>query len=443
MKKNYLRIINNIGDTYKDYISISLEQGNLTVVDINLDEFAHIKLQLKNTKNDIAEDLYEEVRDLSSMSILEIKEVENGYIFSTLIGNKRRKERFIYFCEDIEFDIEFYDYSKIEISPDEVIDDYRVKLAVKEARNLLEKHALLGDEGINEEEKALIKDAMLIVLLNSAQFYEIYNQDSICNIYDLFLKYDNKYEKKEFLEASLDACKKYEGQIEGIENLSSTIKSYLDVQKELDKNIKNVKSFDFEAFQKDIEKYQDKCYYYKPMYKLYADFSIKIKKACEKFKTKNQADKTDFSIDMEKYISQKVLKELQDNGFEGQFPTYVYKDDKMIYILRLKIEKDKVSIESVDKKITSKKMSILLQNLDYREMIPIDLQDYFIIECEDKEGVEEWLEDVLEDVEIYQNRSELRKEIREILDEEDEETLDEDNKEGFMSKIFSMFKKKN
>ena len=108
-----------------------------------------------------------------------------------------------------------------------------------------------------------------------------------------------------------------------------------------------------------------------------------------------------------------------------------------------KIEKDKVSIESVDKKITSKKMSILLQNLDYREMIPIDLQDYFIIECEDKEGVEEWLEDVLEDVEIYQNRSELRKEIREILDEEDEETLDEDNKEGFMSKIFSMFKKKN
>ncbi|MGN1032953.1 MAG: hypothetical protein ACI4PU_05785, partial [Intestinibacter sp.] len=251
------------------------------------------------------------------------------------------------------------------------------------------------------------------------------------------------YEKKEFLELSLDACKLYEGQIEGIENLSSTIKSYLDIQKELDKDIRNIKIFDFEAFQKDIEKYQDKCYYYKPMYKLYADFSIKIKKACENFESKNQTEKTNFSVDMEKYIYEKVVKELEKNGFKGRFPIYVYKDDKKIYILRFIIEKDKVSIESVDKKITSKKMLALLQNIDYREMLPIDLQDYFIIECEDKEGLEEWLEDVLEDVEIYKNRSELRQEIREILEEDDEDNLEDENKEGFMSKIFSIFKKKN
>lgn len=449
MKKNYQKIINNIGDTYKNYISISLKESNLPVVDIELDEFACIDLKLKNATSDINGNLDQEVKNLSSMSILEIKEVENGYLFSTRIGNKRRKEIYTYFCEDIEFDMEFYDYSKIEISEDEIIDNYRVRLAVKEARNLLEKHALLGDEGLNEEERALIKNAMLITLLNSSQFYEVYNQNSICNIYDLFLKYNDKYEKREFLEASLEVCKLYEGKIEEIIELENTIKGYLDIQAELDKNIKNTKSFDFESFQKDIEKYQDKCYYYKPMYKIYADFSINIKKACKGFKDKNQIEKTQFSIDIKNYIYEKILPQLKENGFEGEFPNYMYKDDKKIYMVSFDIKPDKVLIETSDKKISSKKMKSLLQNIDYSEMNAIDLHEYFVIDCDKKKEIDICIEDVFDDLELQKDMTELRQEIREILNEELDEyndvknqEKDDENKEGFMSKFFSKFKKK-
>lgn len=373
----------------KNYINISLEENRLPIVDIILDEFAHIKLQLKNATKDIGGDLDREARKLSSVSFLEIKEVEGGYLFSILLGNKRKKERYIYFCEDVEFCMEFYDYSKIEISEREIIDNYRVVLAVKESRNLLEKHALLGDEGLNEKEKALIKNAMMIVLLNSSQFYEVYNEKSICNIYDLFLKYDDKYEKKEFLEAALEVCKIYEGEIEEIEELQNIIKSYLDIQAELDKNIKNTKSFDLESLQKDIEKYQDKCYYYKPMYKIYADFSINLKKACEGFEDRNQTEKTQFSIDMEKYIHEKIL-----------------------------------------------------QNIDYREIRLIDIDEGFVADCKNKEEIDICIEDLLEDLEIHKDMAQLRQEIREILEAEDD-VEENQNNDGFINKIFSIFKKKN
>lgn len=442
MKKIYQKILNNIGDTYKNYINISLEENRLPIVDIILDEFAHIKLQLKNATKDIGGDLDREARKLSSVSFLEIKEVEGGYLFSILLGNKRKKERYIYFCEDVEFCMEFYDYSKIEISEREIIDNYRVVLAVKESRNLLEKHALLGDEGLNEKEKALIKNAMMIVLLNSSQFYEVYNEKSICNIYDLFLKYDDKYEKKEFLEAALEVCKIYEGEIEEIEELQNIIKSYLDIQAELDKNIKNTKSFDLESLQKDIEKYQDKCYYYKPMYKIYADFSINLKKACEGFEDRNQTEKTQFSIDMEKYIHEKILPKLKENKFEGEFPNYIYKDDKKIYMLSFDIKNDKVLIESGDKKISSKKMKNLLQNIDYREIRLIDIDEGFVADCKNKEEIDICIEDLLEDLEIHKDMAQLRQEIREILEAEDD-VEENQNNDGFINKIFSIFKKKN
>ncbi|MGN1033933.1 MAG: hypothetical protein ACI4PU_10690 [Intestinibacter sp.] len=84
MKKNYQKILNNIGDTYKQYIDISLEESDLTTVNINLDEFAHIELKLKNSTKDIDESLDKELKDLSSMSLVEIKEVQNGYLLSTM-----------------------------------------------------------------------------------------------------------------------------------------------------------------------------------------------------------------------------------------------------------------------------------------------------------------------------------------------------------------------
>ena len=46
------------------------------------------------------------------------------------------------------------------------------------------------------------------------------------------------------------------------------------------------------------------------MYKIYADFSINLKKACEGFEDRNQTEKTQFSIDMEKYIHEKILQNI-------------------------------------------------------------------------------------------------------------------------------------
>ena len=437
MKKNYQKILNDIGNTYKDYISISIDLPN---VNIKLDEFAQVKLELKNATDNIAEDLNDDIRNLSSVSFVEIKELRSGYLISMLTGDKRRKERYVYFCEDIGFDIEFYDYSKIEISEDEIIDNYRVRLAVKEARNLLAKHALLGDEGLNQGEKDLIKKAMFIVLLNSSQYYEVCNTESICDIYDLFLKYDNKYEKKEFLEASLEVCKLYEGEIEEIEDLAETIESYLDIQNELDKNIKNTKSFDFEEFQEQIDGYQDSCYYYKPMYKIYADFSIGVKNACRDFKDKNQEDKNESVVDIENYINEKILPKLKENGFEGKFPAYRYKDDKKIYLLKFIVKNDKVQVASSAKKITAKKMIALLKNIDYEELEFNDLEFYSVCDCKNKKDIDASMEDVLDDLDLHKDFAEFKKEIREVMKEEDDE--EDFSLGGFMSNIFAKFKKK-
>lgn len=431
------KILNDIGNTYKNYIDISVEDGDSTNVNINLDEFAGVKLELKNSSRDINDNLKEYIRNLSSISCVEIMDVENGYLISLLVGQKR-KERYIYFCEDINFDIELYDYSKIEISENEIIDNYRVILAVKEARNLLEKHALLGNEWLNQNEKELIKNAMLIVLLNSAQFYEVYDQNSICSIYDLFLKYDNKYEKKEFLEEALKACKLYEGKIEKIEELQNIIKYYLDIQKQLDKRVKNIESFDFSEFQKDIEKYQDKCYYYKPMYKIYSDFSVNIKNTCKDFKNKNEVDDNSFIIDINNYIKEEILPRLEENGFKGQFPKYIYKDDKKIFLVEFIIKDDRVEIKNCEQKITSKKIVSLFKNIDYRDVENMDFAVYYTTKCEDKEQLECLIEEILEEVDLHKNFTELKKEIREIMDEDDDEDI---NEGGFFSKIFSMLKK--
>lgn len=145
---------------------------------------------------------------------------------------------------------------------------------------------------------------------------------------------------------------------------------------------------------------------------------------------------------MEKYIYEKILSQLKENGFEGEFPNYRYKDDKKIYMLSFKIKNDKVVIESGDRKISSKKMKSLLQNIDYVEMNLFDLDEYFYVDCKKTEEIDVCVEDVLDDLEIHKDMSKLRQEIRDILNEEDEVEQDQNN-DGFINKIFSIFKKKN
>ena len=49
MNKYYKDIINNIGNTYNYFINISTDE-NLSIFNIELGEFAQIKLKLKNIK---------------------------------------------------------------------------------------------------------------------------------------------------------------------------------------------------------------------------------------------------------------------------------------------------------------------------------------------------------------------------------------------------------
>ena len=206
------------------HINISLD-NEAGILNLKLDKFANIELKLKNATQNIDESLKEFVNELSTSSFIQIKEVPNGYLISSFIGSKKGSQKITAFCEDIDFNIEFYDYSKIKISEDENIDNYRVRLGVKQVRNLLSKHALLGDENLNDIEKELIKYAMLIAILNSAQDDETYDMESICSIYDLFLKYDNNYEKIEFLEQALKATESYAGKIQEIDEIKNIIES--------------------------------------------------------------------------------------------------------------------------------------------------------------------------------------------------------------------------
>ena len=324
----------------------------------------------------------------------------NGYLISSFIGSKKGSQKITAFCEDIDFNTEFYDYSQIKISEDENIDNYRVRLGVKQARNLLSKHALLGDENLNDIEKNLLKYAMLIAILNSAQDDETYDMESICSIYDLFLKYDNNYEKIEFLEQALKATESYAGKIQEIDEIKNIIEEYIEIQHELDKNTKNTKNFNFDEFQKKIKKYQEKCYYYKPLYKVYADFTLEVKKACKDFKNPTKTLETDYSISIRNYIDSQVIPVLKQSGFEGEYPYFTYKSHKKLYTLGFEINSNKTLVKYDDRKINSKKIINLLKNVEPRDINIEDVGVYLVDKCSDIVDIARSVNEFLEELKI-------------------------------------------
>ena len=382
MNKTHKKIINKIGNTYKNYINISLD-NEVGILNLKLDKFANIELKLKNA-----------------------------------------------FCEDIDFNIEFYDYSKINISENENIDNYRVRLGVKQVRNLLSKHALLGDENLNDIEKELIKYAMLIAILNSAQDDETYDMESICSIYDLFLKYDNNYEKIEFLEQALKATESYAGKIQEIDEIKNIIEEYIEIQHELDKNTKNTKNFNFDEFQKKIKKYQEKCYYYKPLYKVYADFTLEVKKACKDFKNPTKTLETDYSISIRNYIDSQVIPVLKQSGFEGEYPYFTYKSHKKLYTLGFEINSNKTLVKYDDRKINSKKIINLLKNVEPRDINIEDVGVYLVDKCSDIVDIARSVNEFLEELKIQkiseygQTQKEHKNQNNSVANEENNQASD-------------------
>ena len=435
MNKTHKKIINKIGNTYKNYINISLD-NEAGILNLKLDKFANIELKLKNATQNIDESLKEFVNELSTSSFIQIKEVPNGYLISSFIGSKKGSQKITAFCEDIDFNIEFYDYSQIKISEDENIDNYRVRLGVKQARNLLSKHALLGDENLNDIEKNLLKYAMLIAILNSAQDDETYDMESICSIYDLFLKYDNNYEKIEFLEQALKATESYAGKIQEIDEIKNIIEEYIEIQHELDKNTKNTKNFNFEEFQKKIKKYQEKCYYYKPLYKVYADFTLEVKKACKDFKNPTKTLETDYSISIRNYIDSQVIPVLKQSGFEGEYPYFTHKSHKKLYTLGFEINSNKTLVKYDDRKINSKKIVNLLKNVEPRDINIEDVGVYLVDKCSDIVDIARSVNEFLEELKIQkiseygQTQKEHKNQNNSVANEENNQASDINNKDA-------------
>lgn len=435
MNKTHKKIINKIGNTYKNYINISLD-NEAGILNLKLDKFANIELKLKNATQNIDEGLKEFVNELSTSSFIQIKKVPNGYLISSFIGSKKGSQKITAFCEDIDFNIEFYDYSKIKISEDENIDNYRVRLGVKQVRNLLSKHALLGDENLNDIEKELIKYAMLIAILNSAQDDETYDMESICSIYDLFLKYDNNYEKIEFLEQALKATESYAGKIQEIDEIKNIIEEYIEIQHELDKNTKNTKNFNFEEFQKKIKKYQEKCYYYKPLYKVYADFTLEVKKACKDFKNPTKTLETDYSISIRNYIDSQVIPVLKQSGFEGEYPYFTHKSHKKLYTLGFEINSNKTLVKYDDRKINSKKIVNLLKNVEPRDINIEDVGVYLVDKCSDIVDIARSVNEFLEELKIQkiseygQTQKEHKNQNNSVSNKENNQSSDINNKDA-------------
>lgn len=423
MNESHQEIINRIGNIYNDFINISINE-DLSVLNIQLDEFAQVKLILKNKIQNKYLNLKEIQSKLYEKCLIQVQKVENGYLVCSNVSNKKTENKLILFCEDIDVNIEFWDYSKIKISEDENKENYRVCLAVKEARNLLIKHVLFGDEGLNYIEKDLVRYAILIIVLNLLQLQEQYSDENISNLF----KVEDK-NSQNALKQALEAIKIYVGKIDGVEMFEQKIEGYLSSQK----NEYIYDDIDFEKL-KILENNQSHCYYNEPIYKIYADFSVGVKNACKNFKCKHKAPSTKFAIKSEKYIKQKIIPTLTENGFEGQYPCFIYKDCSKLYVISFEVMDNKVVIKYDDKNLELKKIKSLLENVYYKEIKPEDFCVYLTSECLDNQSVGECIKQFLDDLKLH-------KEIE--FDEYSKETDIKHHKQrqSLLDKIFSIFKK--
>ena len=428
MNKYYEEIINTIGNTYNHFIDISINK-DLSIFNIELGEFAQIKLELINIQQN-KDKVLEEINKQSEIILLDVKKVDKGYEIPLYINNKELRYKVVLYCEDIICRIRFWDYSKINISEDENKDNYRVLLAVKEAKNILMKYKIFGDNGLNYIERELIKYALLILILNLLQLEKQYNQEFSLDKEDLLKTNDINIEKIE-LEQALKALEFYKDKVKGIDKIKEEIVIYLNNLKAL---VKNDNNYNLKQYKENRYNYPNHCYYYQPIYRIYSDFSIAIKNACKDFEDKHQFPNTKFATNINNYIQNKIIPILKLNEFEGEYPYFIYKDYKKIYIISFEIKENKVVIKYDDKDKSNLKIKSLLENIDYREMKPEDFCVYLTSECLDKESVGDCINQFIDDLRLH-------KQVE--FDQYDDNIIDKPYKKkiSILEKIISKFKK--
>ncbi|WP_434798253.1 hypothetical protein [Terrisporobacter vanillatitrophus] len=384
MREKYIEIVNGITDYYKESINLLDKEGKGKVIIITLEKFGLIRVVLKNTSK---EKIYYNSENYKAIENgpVQISKIESGYLVASIGEYNNEPVVFTYECDEIDFELDLYNYSNLKINKKYIKDDYRVKLGNKIAHNLLMKHATLGDEFLNEKEKNILPVAMWIAILDSSQkFIDLpdYNK-----IFDLFIQYNGKYEKEEFLQKAIQ-----------IENDYEDIKEVRKVCKIMQNCLDNLQfSSDRDNYSKMEEKLIDHLSFWnslEPVYRVYTDFTNYMKEACESFETNNSNE----NIEIENYIKNKVGSKLVKVGFEEEFPFYRIKTEEKIYVLEFEIVNNrKVNIKMLQEILDeSCELIELLNMMDYGYLKPEDINRWDEEICKTKEDIDEEVEIILD-----------------------------------------------
>lgn len=384
MKEKYIEIVNNITNYYNESVNLLTEENENKVIAITLVNFGLIRLILKNINR---EKIYydSENYDAIENGPVQISNLENRYFVASIGEYKNESVVFTYECDDIEFKLELYDYSNIKINKNHIKGDYRVKLGNKIAHNLLMKHATLGDEFLTEKEKNILPMAMWIAIMDSSQSFvkaPDYNK-----IFDLFIQYNGKYEKEEFLSKAIQIEKDYK-YIDEVKEVCKIMDNCLDkLQRSQDRGI----------YSKMEEKLIDHLCFWtilEPVYDVYINFTNYMKDACESFKINNLIP----NLELEDYIKNKVGKKLIKAGFKEEYPYYRIKTENKIYVLEFEI----INNQNVNVKILqelldeSDDLIELLEKMDYIYLRPEDIRGWSNEICKTKEDIDEEVETMLD-----------------------------------------------
>ncbi|WP_343346184.1 hypothetical protein [Terrisporobacter petrolearius] len=384
MRKKYIEIVNGITDYYKESVNLLNEEEKSKVITITLEKFGLIKVALKNINK---EKIYYNSENYKAIENgpVQISKIERGYLVASIGECNNEPVVFTYECDDVDFELDLYDYSNLKINKKYIKDDYRVKLGNQIAHNLLMKHATLGDEFLNEKEKNILPVAMWIAILDSSQkFIDLpdYNK-----IFDLFIQYNGKYEKEEFLQKAIQIEKDYED-----------IKEVRKVCKIMENCLDNLQfSSDRNCYSKMEEKLINHLSFWnslEPVYRVYTDFTNYIKDACESFETNN----TNKNIEIENYIKNKVGNKLVKVGFEEEFPFYRIKTEEKVYVLEFEIANNqKVNIKMLQEILDeSCELAELLSMMDYKYLKPEDIKGWDEEICKTKENIDEEVDIILD-----------------------------------------------
>lgn len=384
MREKYIEIVNNLTNYYKKSVSVFTKEDNGKVITITLADYGIIRVNLSKISE---EKMYYESENYEAIENgpVQINKLDDKYIVATIGENDKASVVFTYKCDDIDLQLDLYNYSDIKIKKKYIKGDYRIKLGNHIAHNLLMKHATLGDVFLSEREKYILPMAMWIAILDSSQSFV--DGHDYHKIFDLFIQYDGKYEKEEFLTKAIQIENDYEN-IKDVKKVCDIMKNCLNkLQISKDRSI-------YSEMEKKLIDYL--CYWntLEPVYEVYTDFTCYMKDTCENFESNNSTN----DKDLEDYIKNKAGKKLVEAGFIEEYPYYRIKTEDKVYVVKFEIiNNKKVNLKMLQEMLEEgSEFMELLDKIDYKYLKIEDVNRYEEEICKNKEEIDDEIETILE-----------------------------------------------